>query len=154
MFLGPWLPSFIFKAGSAVVLRPFICHHSSLGRFSRFFFFFFFQSNGCLNFLSIYLSLVVLGLCCCRWAFSGCSGEGGSSLRRAGFSLWRLLLCSVGSGTDSLQQSWLTGLVAPWHVESSRTKDRTHVPVLAGEFLSTVRPGKSILSFLFFKFIF
>ena len=46
-----------------------------------------------------------------------------------------LLLQNMGSrypGFSSCstraQQLWHTGLVAPWHVESSRTKDRTHIP--------------------------
>ena len=127
-FLGPWLPSFIFKAGSAGVLRPFLSSQLPRMLLSLLFL----QRNGCLKFLiypSIYLSLVVLGLCCCMWASSGRSGEGGSSLRRVGFSLrLLLLLCSLSSRTDSLQQLWLTGLVAPWQVTSSRTKDQTHVP--------------------------
>ena len=36
------------------------------------------------------------------------------------------------------------GLVAPWHVGSSRTRDRTCVPALAGGFLTTAPPGKSL----------
>ena len=84
--LGPWLPSF-FKAESAVLLRSFLCHDSSLGN------------------LSIYLSLVVLGFHCCTWVFSGCLGEGHSSFRCPGFSLRRLLLLwNTDSRTDRLQQ--------------------------------------------------
>ena len=40
------------------------------------------------------------------------------------------------------------GLVAPWHVEFSQTRDQTHVPelmspALAGGFLPAVPPEKS-----------
>ena len=59
------------------------------------------------------------------------AGWGYSSLQYAGFSLqWLLLLRSTGSrhvglsscGTRA-QQLWSTGLVAPWHVGSSWTRD-------------------------------
>ena len=73
---------------------------------------------------------------------------GYSSLQRKGFSLWWLLLLqSMGSrhvGFSSCgmqaqqlqltgsraqaQQLWHTGLVALWHVGSSRTRARTRVP--------------------------
>ena len=79
-------------------------------------------------------------------AVSGCY----SLLRCAGFSLqWLLLLRSTGSrctgfsncGTWSqqlwlkgsgavAQQLWCTGLVAPQHVGSSRTRVRTRVPCI------------------------
>ena len=39
---------------------------------------------------------------------------------------------------------WRTGLVAPQHEGSSRTRDRTHVPALAGRFLTTVPPGSPL----------
>ena len=48
-------------------------------------------------------------------------------LWRTGFSLqWLLLLQSTGSRARA-QQLWHMGSVAPWHVGSSRTKDRTCV---------------------------
>ena len=73
-----------------------------------------------------------------------------SSLRCTGFSLWWLLLlwsmgsrCSgfISCGTRAQQlwlagsraqpqQSWRTGLVAPWHVGSSWTRARTRVPCI------------------------
>ena len=53
------------------------------------------------------------------------SVSGGSSLLAVhGFSLWWLLLSySMGSRVRELQQLWRVGLVAPWHVESSQTRD-------------------------------
>ena len=91
------------------------------------------------------------------WGFQGCIffffGCVGSSLLRMGFSLvvasgdycslrwagfslrWLLLLWSAGSRREGFsscgtraQQLWLAGLVAPRHVESSRTRDRIHIP--------------------------
>ena len=98
-----------------------------------------------------------------RWVFVAARGfslvvasRGYSSLQRTGFSLrWLLLLWSMGSrhagfsccGTRA-QQLWLTGsraqaqqlwhmgLVAPWHVRSSRTRARTRVPCIGRRILS------------------
>ena len=84
----------------------------------------------------------------------------GSSLLHAGFlQLWRAgatLRCSARAsycggfsccGARALgaraQQLWRTGLVAPRHVGSSRTRARTRVPCIG--FLTTVPPGKSRL---------
>ena len=73
-----------------------------------------------------------------------------SSLPCTGFSLWWLLLLwSMGSrcvgfsscGTQAqqlwltgaraqAQQLWCMGLVAPWHVGSSKTRAQTHVPCI------------------------
>ena len=69
-----------------------------------------------------------------RWVFAAVRGlslvaasRGYSSMRCAGFSLrWLLLLPRMGSRAQA-QQLWHTGLAAPWHVRSSRTRDRTHV---------------------------
>ena len=102
----------------------------------------------------------LLFVCLCFWlhwvfiAVRGLSlvaGSGGySSLLCTGFSLqWLLLLRSIGSrrtGFSSCstwahqlwlsgsgaqaQQLWHTGLVAPWHVGSSQTRARTHVPCI------------------------
>ena len=49
-------------------------------------------------------------------------------LQYAGFSSqWLLLLQSMGQGAWA-QQLRREGLVAPWHVASSQTRDQTHVP--------------------------
>ena len=71
--------------------------------------------------------------------FSLVAASGGySSLQCMGFSLrWLLLLQSTGPrcmgfsscGTRA-QQLWRTGLVAPQHVGSSRTRARTRVPCI------------------------
>ena len=78
------------------------------------------------------------------------ASQGYSSLRCAGFSFqWLLQLRSTDSRSASFsscgtraQQLWLTGsraqaqqlqrtgLVAPWHVGSSRTRDQTCVPCI------------------------
>ena len=71
----------------------------------------------------IYLFLAELVLCCCAQAFSSC-GE-----RCTSFSLWWLLLLwSIGSRC--------MGLVAPWHVGSSRTRARTRVPCIGRRILN------------------
>ena len=58
---------------------------------------------------------------------------GYSSLRCLGFSLqWLLLLQSTGSrhmrSVVAARGLWSAGLVAPWHVGSSRTRAQTLVP--------------------------
>ena len=98
----------------------------------------------------MYLFLTALGLRCCARAFSSCSERGLLSVAVCSFSLWWLLLLqSTGSrhmgfsscGSWALerrlsscslraQQLCRTGLVAPLHVGSSRTRDRTRVPCI------------------------
>ena len=90
------------------------------------------------------------------------TSRGPSSLRCLGFSLrWLLLLQSTGSrrtGFSSFvtqaQESWRTGLAAPWHVGSSWTRARTHVPCIGRQILNhcTTRevPMLSYLQFLFY----
>ena len=83
-------------------------------------------------------------------------GRGYSLLRCAGFSLqWPLLLQSTGSrcvGFSSCgtwaqqlwptgsraraQQLWCTGLVAPWYVGSSWTRDQTRIPCIGRRILN------------------
>ena len=97
-----------------------------------------------------------MALRCCSWAFSSC-GEPGSTLqlRGTGFSLrWCLLLRSPGSAACGLQQfqfpgsraqarqSWWMDFVAPLHVGSSRTRERTWSPASVGRFFTTEPPGK------------
>ena len=79
--------------------------------------------------------LATLGLPWCLWAFSSCTKWG---LLFVGTQ--RLLTASLSSCNMQTQQSWLTGpraqaqqssctgLVAPRHVGSSQTRDRTCVP--------------------------
>ena len=99
----------------------------------------------------IYLFLAALGLCCCVRAFSSCGERGllfvavrglliaGSSLvAEHGLQVCRLSLV-VAHGLQQLwlagsraqaQQLWCTGLVALWHVGSSRTRAQTIVPCI------------------------
>ena len=84
-----------------------------------------------------------LGLCCCPQAFSSCREQGwllsscsAGVSHRGGFSL--------GSTGLQIQQLWLSGLVSPWHVGSSRTGDGTRVPCTARQILNCWTPGKSL----------
>ena len=69
--------------------------------------------------LSCFLKFVtVLGLCCLAWAFSIVESN-----------ISQFLLCSKSSRRSSFsscgmwaQYLWHTGLVAPWHVESTQTR--------------------------------
>ena len=101
----------------------------------------------------------------------------GSSLLCAGFSLrWLLLLRSTGSrcvGFSSCgswaqqlwlagsraqaQQLWRTGLVAPRHVGSSRTRAQTHVPCIGRQILNQCATREALFFFkkkIHFSYIF
>ena len=86
-------------------------------------------------FFKIYLFLAALGLCCCQ-AFSSC-GEWGLL-----FTAVRRLLTAVVSHVEhrlqsaQVQQLQLTGLVAPWHVGSSQTREQTRVPCIGRQILN------------------
>ena len=98
-----------------------------------------------------------------RWIFVAAHGlslvmeSGGyASLQCAGFSLWWLLLLqSTGSrrtgfsscGTQS-QYLWCTGLFAPWHVGSSRTRARACVPCIGRRILNHCTPREVPLVFI------
>ena len=90
------------------------------------------------------LCLVVLGLCCCARAYSGCHSGSYFLLWHMGFSLWRLLsLQSTGSrclGFSSYGSEarwwWCTGLVAPWCVDSSWIRYQIRVPCIGRQILN------------------
>ena len=124
-----------------------------------------------LFFKLIYLFLAVLGLCCCTRAFSSC-GERGLL-----FVVVRRLLLAVASlvaehglQARGLQQLWCMGfsscglwalerrlgscgtraqlLCSMWDLPRPGLKPMS--PALAGEFLTTVPPGKAPTLFLYF----
>ena len=79
----------------------------------------------------MYLLLAALGLCGFVQAFSSCDTKGYSSLQCGDFPLrWLLLLQSMGPRVCGLQQLRHMVLFAPWHEESSRARDQTHVPCI------------------------
>ena len=72
--------------------------------------------------------------------FSSCRAQ---NLEHVGFSCcstWATASCGLWA-----QWLWRTGLVAPRHVDSSRTRYRTRVSYIGSGFLSTVPPRKSPL---------
>ena len=76
----------------------------------------------CCYFLKILYLFIYFGLC---WVFVTTHAL---SLQCLSFS-WRQLLLLQGTvcRVCGLQQLWCMGLVAPWHVESSQTRDQTYV---------------------------
>ena len=66
------------------------------------------------------------------------------SLLFMGLSLWQLLFLQ-GMGSRAPQVRCMD-LLALWYVESSWTKDQTHVPCIGSGFLTTGPPGKSPVS--------
>ena len=104
----------------------------------------------------IYLFLAALGLCCCAWAFSSC-GERGYSLLQVqashcgGFSCcraWALgarasVVVAHGLSSCGARALLLRGM---WDLPGPGIKPMS--PALAGRFLITAPPGKSLnLSF-------
>ena len=74
------------------------------------------------------LLLALLGLCCCTWAFSICDVQGLLFDTVHGFFIAvASLVVEHRLQALGLQQLWHTSLVAPWHVKSSWTRDRTYV---------------------------
>ena len=80
----------------------------------------------------MYVCLSALGLHCCAWAFYSC-GEWGPL-----FAAVHGLLTAVASlvAERRLSSCGAHGLVAPWHVGSSQTRARTHVPRICRQILN------------------
>ena len=84
-----------------------------------------------------YLFLAVLGLRCCARAFSSCSERGLLFVAVHGLLIAvASLVVEHGVQARGLQQLWRTGFVALWHVGSSRTRARTHVPCIGRQILN------------------
>ena len=89
--------------------------------------------------------IAVLGLHFCTQTVLVVASWGHSSLWYTGFSLWCfLLLWSRSSRARRFQYLWCSGLVAPRCMKSSQTMDQTESPALAGGFLTTGPPRKSL----------
>ena len=71
--------------------------------------------------------MAVLGLCCGAPA-SHCGGFSCCGARALGTQASVVV-------AHGLQQLWRTGLVVPWHVGSSRTRARNHVPYFGRQIL-------------------
>ena len=92
--------------------------------------------------------LPVVGPCCSTWAFSSCSEQGllfseVQASHCSGFSC-----CKAWTLVAQAQQLWPMNLVAPWHVKSCLTKDRTSIPCVARWILGHRLPGKPQTAFL------
>ena len=76
--------------------------------------------------------MVALGLRCYTWAFFSCSEQG------LLFTVVRglLIVCRAQALGTQVQELWFTGLVATWHVGSSRTRDGTCVPCIGRQILN------------------
>ena len=83
----------------------------------------------------------MLGLHCCIQAFPSCREQGhllfqSMGSRYVGFSSW-------GSWALQCGLSRHMGLVAPWRVGSSQTRDRTHVPCIGRQILNHWTTGEA-----------
>ena len=90
--------------------------------------------------------MAALGLPCCTWAFSSCleqrpfcCGERASHFSGLSCCGEALLFQSVFLFFSGLRRVgsvlWPTGIVAPWHVGSSPTRDGTPVPCIGRQIL-------------------
>ena len=112
-----------------------------------FFWFFFFILFFCFTILSWFCHNILTSV-----RFIHLFGCTGSSLPMAGwcvgFSWWWLLWRSTGSTVGfsgcSAQELWYTGLVAPRHGMFQEPGIEPVFPALAGRFLTTGLPGKSV----------
>ena len=80
--------------------------------------------------------MTALGLCCCVRAFSSCSEW--QRLPSCGVQTSHCRVARVaerGFQVHGLQSLWLMGLSAPQHVESSLTRDGTHVSCIGRRIL-------------------
>ena len=92
--------------------------------------------------------LVALGLHDCAWPFSRCSEWGLVFAVECGllWCCWLLSLQSIGCRCMAPRACGPWALVALWHVESSWTRDQTHVPCLDRQILIHQRsPGFLVL---------
>ena len=97
----------------------------------------------------------MLGLHCCTWAFSSCDQWELLFISMHGLLIVvAFLVAELGFRERGLQELglgvsrlWCTGSVVPWHVESSQTRDQTHV-WSAGGFLTTAPPERPSSSHL------
>ena len=88
-------------------------------------------------YLFIYLFMAVLGLHFCVRAFSSCGRRGPLFIAvRGPLTIAASLVAEHRLQTRRLSKLWLTGLVAPWHVGSSQTRARTHVPCIGRQILN------------------
>ena len=97
--------------------------------------------------LLVYFWLRSVFIAECRLSLVAANG-GYSTLRCLGFLLKWIPLWSMGS-TAVAQQLLHMGLVAVRQVGSSQTRDRTYVPALTGEFLTTKPLGEPGTAFSF-----
>ena len=82
------------------------------------------------------LFLAALDLRCCTWLSLVAESRGYSLVLapKPLIAVWLLLLLSMSSRVRT--QLWPMGPVAPWHVGSSWTRDRTHVPCIGRRILN------------------
>ena len=97
--------------------------------------------------------MAALGPRCCMWALSSCSEQGPL------FVAVHRLLTAVASPIAEhrlqacgLQELWCTGLVAPWHVGSSRTIARTQVPCIGRRIPNHCTTREAPTAFFLFPF--
>ena len=102
-------------------------------------------------FLSLFfLNLTYFWLRCLRCCVGFClvvAIRGSSLVAVRGLLIAGAACCRAWALGMLAQQLWCTGLVALQHVESSRTRNQTHIPCI-GRFLTSGSPGKSFLQLL------
>ena len=80
--------------------------------------------------------MAVLGLRFCARAFSNCGKRGPLFIAVRRPLTIAASPCGAQAPDAQAQQLWLTGPAAPWHVGSSQTRARTHVPCIGRQTLN------------------
>ena len=83
----------------------------------------------------MYLFLAVRSVGCVR-AFSAVAEGGAALVALRGLAAAASPVRNTGSRVPALPWLWHRGLVALWHVESSRTRGRTSVPCIGRQILT------------------
>ena len=112
-----------------------------------------------LTHLFIYLFMAVLALRCCEWGLlfvvvHGLLTAVASLIVEYGLQAHRLQQLQHTGSRAQAQYLWRTGLVAPQHVGSSQTRDRTHVPCIGRRILNHCATREVPTIPLFFSFFF
>ena len=100
-------------------------------------------------FINLFLFLAVLGLRFCARAFFSCGKRGPLFIAvRWPLTVAASLVAEHRLQTRRLSNLWLTGLVTPWHVGSSQTRPRTHVPCSSRQILNHCATREALYLFL------
>ena len=98
-------------------------------------FFFFSCRTGLRCFFGLSLVAVSRGYSSLRCLGFSCCGAQVLGVLALVIAAHRLSSCGSWALEPWIQKLWCTSLFAPWHMESSQTRDRTHIPCIGRQIL-------------------